>query len=474
MDINSSRHSSIISETLKLSGLVKIPLDDKLTFEMITNGDTGAVFQLENAGIRPLLRKYKPVRILDLADIIAIFRSGAYRKNNNLLDHPIYQEQIIELICRCSGFNIEHAQKMISSLIKKNNSDIINFRNDFINGCFGKGTDLYKAGEIFSNIASASAVSITKAHAADYAYEAYYSAYLKANRPLEFYTVTLNNNIDFTTKMNDYLLDILLMKKYLNIKVLKIDINKSSTFFKISGNDIRSGLAVVKQVGIKLSRSITIERSKNGDFSDIVNFIIRMTGRGLHLKAMENLIKSGAFDFSNVQRSALLNILPDIMKLSSKIINTDQASLFEVDEQIPEMGHLLSRYPEIKDRISECSGMETEATGLYLLGLPLDIVKEQLKEYTFDKISDKRNDKDMTFAGHLYSLKIIKTRNGSHMARASFADYSSKTDIIIYPAVYQKYKEIIDDNRIYVVKGKYSSDIIEVNQLFLFRELIKS
>ncbi len=499
---------SVINETMRRSEIKIIPDNDQNTFDLLAEGNTTAVFQLESNITRELLKKLKPQSINEISDIIALcrpvsFKSGLTEKyinhknqklNFNKVDELdsiasdthglfIYQEQLLRLMHEKAGLDWDKIENLKKSLFTKNNTHIITLKDEIIQSCVSNGLEFEQANRLFAILVDFGSFSINKAHSTVYALYAYTCAYLKNHHPLEYYISSINNNHGNEDRINRYLMDLRFHNKIYLFHTLSIDINYSKTLCSKENGNIRCGLAFVKYVGTKLSREIVRERNKNGEYKDFIDFYFRLKDRGLHLKSIEFLIKAGVFDKYGYSRKLLLSILPDISSFFSKKQSNEEGSLFTDYSSIPEIKTLINRRLAVQstgdnnlnnfnDSKEDKFRFEFEATDLFISHHPLDRYLDYLKEHQFDKIENLDRLSYGSFIGYLYKIRSVKTRNGSTMAFSQFSDRTGSTEVVFFPKVYLKFLQILKNNIIYLIKGKIDGEKIIAEQVFLFETII--
>ncbi len=477
--INIVRHTKNIEIDLD-----KLPLDDKKVYEMLSRGNTAGVFQLESAGMRNLLTELQPESFQDVAAIIGLYRPGPlgsgaaeeFIKSKNgqkeihylhpalkpILDETygiiLYQEQAMQIAQQLAGFSLAQADILRKAMGKKKQDVMAAQRESFIQGCVKNGIDKITAGKIFDEISYFAGYGFNKAHTAAYAVIAYQTAYLKAHFPVEFMAALLTSVIDNADKVAYYISECSRM----GIEVLPPDINESYENFTVVSNKIRFGLTAVKNVGQNVARAIIKARKEKGKFVSFTDFAEKVSG-DLNKKAVESLIKSGAFSSIGAKRSQLLAIyettLTNIQKQQKQNMK-NQISIFDILDDTPSFKETLPDMPEYPK--VELLAMEKEMLGIYLSGHPLLEHEEELARnvtfYSKDK-NDPTTVQDnmaVTMGGLLTEIKTKVTKNNNLMAFATLEDLTGTIEIIIFPTIFEKYKSyLFTDSKIYV-KGRLS------------------
>ncbi len=380
----------------------KIPLDDPLTYKMLSEGKSVGVFQLESAGMRDVLRKLRPDNIDDIIALISLYRPGpmdnipAYIARKHKLEDPdylhpmleevlketygviIYQEQVMQIAQIMGGYSLGGADLLRRAMGKKIASEMDKQRDIFVKGALNNKVEKSQASYIFDLVAKFAGYGFNKSHAAAYAMISYRTAYLKANYPVEFFAASMNLEISDTDKINTFVQDI----REHNITILPPDINKSFTYFvpeKLTGvlgeiYGIRYALAACKNVGVNVILNLEDERAKNGEFTSVFDLVARLGSGNLNKRMIENLIRAGAFDSLNKNRRQLFDNVELFLKYTgnnSKQKESVQSSLFDLLGEVENKGF----YPELK-AVNEWEQTvklqeEFQSLGLYLDQHPL-------------------------------------------------------------------------------------------------------
>jgi DNA polymerase-3 subunit alpha len=307
--------------------------------------------------------------------------------------------------------------------------------------------------------------AFNKSHAAAYAVVAFQTAYLKRYYPVEFMAALLNSFVDNTDKVAFY---VQVLKK-MGIQVLPPDINESYSYFTVVNGKIRFGLAAVKNVGLNATLEIVEDRKKKGRYTSIIDFFERIDEMQLNKKAVESLIKAGAFDSFGVYRSQLLAVYEGIMESIHRSREKNikgQISLFESDEESHKIDYSL---PDIKEfSKGVILSMEKETMGLYISGHPLDEYQDDIQRIANCTTRDLKNsddsfakksafdDQDVVLVGIVENKKIKFTKNNNMMAFVNLADLYGTIEVIVFPAVYERYSKFLSEDLPVIIKGKVS------------------
>lgn len=469
-----------------------VPDNDPATFQMLAEGKTQGVFQLESAGITGVCINMKPTSIEDMTAIVALYRPGPMdsipRFIANKLDprkityktpllEPIlkvtygcivYQEQVIEIFRSLGGYTMGQADNIRRAISKKKMKVIDAERNVFvygdkeqgIPGAVAKGVPEQVAQSIYDEIVDFANYAFNKAHAVCYAVVSYQTAYLKCHYPKQYMAALMTSVLDSATKISGYIAEC----KDLGIATLPPDVNHSIDSFAVEGDSIRFGLGAVKNVGRGLIRSMVAKREQDGPFLSLEDFIQRM-GDELNKRALENFIKCGAMDCFGHHRSEMLAVFDTMMDsiAASRKKNLDgQIGLFEMLQdtenavQIP--------IPKLNEmNKADLMLMEKETTGIYLSGHPMDDYRHLLKGThvvpigaLMDEESAYQDDQIVSVAGVVQTIKMKTTRNNSMMAYVTLEDDTASIEMLAFSNVLNQYGGYLKENQPVVIVGRLS------------------
>ncbi len=453
--------------------LQTIPIDDKKTYEMLSQGHCVGVFQFESSGMRETIKKIEPDNIGDLIALGSLYRPGPmdnipsyinrkHEKEEIDYVHPlletvlketygiiVYQEQVMEIAQILANYTLGEADLLRRAMGKKIKEEMEAQRNKFITGCVDNNIDRGKAEEIFNLVNKFASYGFNKSHAAAYAYISFQTAYLKANYTLEFITSSINLEIDNTDKIYVFIIE---AKKF-DIGILLPDVNYSKSEFIIEDKKIRFGLAGLKGVGKKAIDLMVEEREKNGKYKDIFDFVERLSDIGLSKKILENLIKSGAFDNFGINRSSLLLNMNILLKHAiSKNHNEDQLDLFFDASSDFKFRPKLEECEEWDEK--ERLGAEFESFGYYISTHPIEkykcfFEKLNISEATdIDKIESSLS--KIKLIGVLISKKIRSTPRGKY-AFLQISDLKGIIDLAIFDEalLYNSNELLVEGNSLY-------------------------
>ena len=507
MDFLGLRNLSIIKSTLEMIrwrtgeelDIDNLALDDTTTYELLSSGETAGVFQLESSGMRNVLKDLKPEKLEDVIAVVALYRPGPMEQIPTFIEskhgripveypHPdleevlretygviVYQEQIMEIASRMAGFSLGQAD-ILRRAIGKKKKDILDEQEAlFINGCVEKGYTRELGEELYALILKFASYGFNKSHAAAYALISYYTAYLKANHPVEYMASLLTASVNNSDKVALYISDC----RKQGLEILPPDINESFTYFTVVGDrQIRFGLAAVKNVGLGAIDSIVKNREEE-PFVSLRDFCSRVDLRLCNKKVLESLIKSGALD-SLGARAQLLNILDEVIaegQSLQKAKNNGQTTVFSfMDNQVT--GHLEDNLPDIPEfSQKEKLALEKEMTGLYISGHPLDqyrVLLEQIpRRVNCAELKEmEKENGNLSVGGMIRKVRSIYTKKGQPMAFLTLEDLTGTVEVVVFPSLYEQCREILEDDRVIIAKGR--ADIKEEEEVKIIGDEIKA
>ncbi|HET7059991.1 MAG TPA: DNA polymerase III subunit alpha [Candidatus Saccharimonadales bacterium] len=467
--------------------LGEIPNDDEKTFELLQRGDTTGVFQFESSGMKRYLKELKPTVFEDVATMGALYRPGPMVQIPNFIqgkNNPghvkylhkslepvlsetygamVYQEQIIKLLQMVAGYSAGEAD-LVRKAIGKKKRDIMKAEEPkFINGCLKQGLTKAQAEKLWGQIQPFADYSFNKAHATCYGQISYWTAYLKAHYPAEFMAALMTSDYDDTDRLAIEITEC----KHMGITVLPPDVNESFVEFAVVPNkqEIRFGLAAIKNVGTGAVEEILRARHE-GSFKDLEDFLRRVNSTVVNRKAMESLIKAGAFDRFE-ERGVLLHNLERIMAFTSRLqkqASSGQTDLFGSlgDDASAQSEH--RQQLELQTPPTELDGhqqlqWERELLGLYLSRHPLETFEAFLAEQTvpLNSLEAGHEGQMVTIGGIVTSVRDITTKNGRRMAFIKLEDHFGELEIILFPGGYEQHAALLQQDKIVLIRGKVNS-----------------
>lgn len=492
MDFLGLRNLTIISKTLKMVknrhgldiDINSIPLDDKKTYKMLTKGETAGVFQLESSGMKKLVRDLKPTVFEDLGALVALFRPGPLesgmvtdfveRKHGRqkiTYAHPllepilkdtygtiVYQEQIMQIFQTLAGYSLGGADMVRRMMGKKKIEEMAKQKEKFIEGAGKNGMLAKDATELFEQIEKFAEYCFNRSHSAAYAFVAYQTAYLKAHYTVEYLSALLSSVAGDQDKTQAYIEEAL---KY-GIKVLPPDINKSYSEFTPDENNIRFGLASIKQVGEIVVEAIITEREENGGFESIYDFCKRVDSKCSNKRVMEGLIKAGAFSNIEKSRKQLLDNLEYIVSTANKEAaakELGQGSLFDTMDCEAPAFQLAGNDEEFDDK--QVQSFEKEFLGFYVTSHPLSSIRDKLPFLMTHKISEINEIADgkmVTICGLITAVKQIPTKKDptKFIKFITIEDLTGKIEIVCFHKKLVEYDSFLQSEHKVIISGRVS------------------
>ena len=465
-----------------------LPLDDEKTYRMIAAGHTVGLFQLESSGMTDLVRQMKPSNIEDIVAAAALYRPGPMENITIYLEakhggapnypHPdlepvlrdtygimIYQEQVQQVAAAMAGFTLGEADMLRRAIGKKDHELMDTYRKRFVEGCAAKGHAEALALDLYGQIEKFAGYGFNRAHSAAYGYIIYQTAYLKANHPVEYMAALLSSMTGGKTGRKDSAAQYIAEARRLGIAVLPPDVNESRADFTDLPGTIRFGLGAVKNVGGAAVDSILAARDQGGPFSSLTDFCQRVDLHVCNRRALESLIKAGAFGSLGVARARLLAGLEDCMKAGqarSQQQARGQRSLLDLLGPGPSSAQASAAdpLPDVQEFANrELLAQEKEVLGLYISGHPLEAFTEQLHQRTHSIASlRERSDGDRcTVGGIVAGLRRTTTKKGDPMAFVTLEDLTGQTEVVLFHKLYAAAdKSLIQPDALLLVRGRVS------------------
>lgn len=508
MDFLGLRNLTVIADAEKMIrrrnpgfSMDAVDVNDDATYKMLASGDTLGVFQLESAGMTSVVVGLVPHSIEEITAVVALYRpgpmdsipryiQGKHRNETVRYKHPllreileitygciVYQEQVMEIFRKLAGYSLGRADVVRRAMSKKKMSVLQKERENFLHGnpaeniagCIAHGVSEEIGNSLFDEILDFANYAFNKAHAAAYAVVSFQTAFLKCHYPGEFMAALLTSVLDMTAKVSEYIAEC----RKMGIPVLPPDINESDDGFTVVDGKIRFGLVAVKNIGRKFILEVMGERDRNGRFHSLQDFCERMFNRELNRRAVENLIKCGAFDAFG-RRSALLQtfnlILDNIASLKNKNLE-GQIDFFSMGELTPKQEIPLPDVPEFTRKVR--IGYEKEVTGIYLSGHPMDDYHERIRSLSLTRISQilavenegatasgenpaVADGQEVLLAGIVAKVRLKSTRSESIMAYVELEDEGGTVELIVFPKTLERSEPVLKEDAAVLVGGRVS------------------
>ena len=472
-----NKTQKLINKKNKKFSIEKINYQDKKVFDLLSSGNTVGLFQLESSGMKDALINMKPTELEDIIALVALYRPGPmsnipiYNDCKNGFKEPdyihplleeilkptygviIYQEQVMQIAQKLSGFSAGEADILRKAIGKKKRAEVEKQKERFINGAVKNGIQKDVAAGIFLKIEPFAEYGFNKSHAAAYAIIAYQTAFLKTHYTSEFFAASMTMDISNQKKLGEFYEEI----NRLQIKVIRPNINKCFADFRSDDNNFYYALGAVKNVGYEAISNIVNERHLNGTFKSINDFVNRVNPKDINKLQLEGLVKAGAFDDINNNRAAIYNAIPNLILKSKSLLENkiaNQIDLFKDDKITDE--DVIENVDDwdFQNRLSK----EFLSVGFFVSDHPLNAFKDLFDEHNIINFSDFSKKIDLKKANIAATvLKVLerKTNKGLPYAIVKFSDLSNVFELFVF-------SEILENNREILKEG--SSLILELSK----------
>ena len=457
----------LIKKRIKDFNIENINFEDQKVFDLLSSGKTVGLFQVESAGMREALIQMKPNHIEDIIALVALYRPGPMSNIPTYNDckhgkqapdylHPlledilkptygviIYQEQVMQIAQKLSGFTAGQADLLRRAMGKKKRAELEKQKQNFIIGAVNNGISKDIAAGIFLKIEPFAEYGFNKSHAAAYAIISYQTAFLKTYYPKEFIAASMTMDISNQNKLSEFYEEL----KRLNIEILRPDINECFADFKNHDEKFCYALGGIKAVGYEAISNIVQERLKNGKFKSISDFLNRVNPKDINKLQLEGLVKAGAFDSLNANRQSLFNSIPNLITKSKNIFENKSANQIDLfGENENQENEILTDTQdwEFEERLSK----EFEAVGFFISDHPLNQYKEVFDDYDiidFQTLNNDDNIKNKNIASTLLKVQERKTAKGNTYAVLKLTDLSSVFELFIFSDILELNREILKE-----------------------------
>jgi DNA polymerase-3 subunit alpha len=466
--------------------LTLLPLDDTETYALFARGDTSGIFQFESHGMRDILKRYQPTRMEDLTALNALYRPGPIQggmidefiackhgKKKVSYDLPeleeilsetwgviVFQEQVMKIANRIAGFTLGEADILRSAMGKKKIEVMAAQREKFLTGCAARKVASKKAEKLFDLMEEFALYGFPKAHSCAYALLAYQTAYLKVHFPVEFMAAMLSSEAGNTEKVVKYINE----ARGLGIRVLPPCVLESGLYFTPVGDDIRFGLAAIKNVGENTAKAISEARTGGVKFRDMFSFCEAIEPRCLNKRVLESLVKSGALDCLGASRGRLFAAIDQAImrgQKNSQAKAVGQGGLFLAGSSSAHSQAVTwheSSLPEAEDWTEEqlLTG-EYSTLGFYISGHPMDKYAGRLKDLNAIELSTmeaRRNGEEIVVAGIIVQSRPMRSRRGARWTILTLQDRTGVIEALVFPEAFQKLETILKANTPLLAKGR--------------------
>ncbi len=523
MDFLGLRNLTVIRDALRMikenHGVdidwAELGFDDPEVYKLIADGNTKGVFQLESGGMTDFMKNLRPTCFEDIVAGIALYRPGPMDSIPRYIEnkkHPdnikyvdphlkpildvtygclIYQEQVMQIVRDLGGYSFGRSDLVRRAMSKKKMDVMLKEKEYFINGkkgddgsteiagCVANGVPASAAEVIFEDMVTFASYAFNKSHAAAYAVISYETAYLKCHYPVEFMAALMTSMAGDAKHTADYVRNCREMK----IPLDPPSVLKSGKYYTAKDGRIRFGLLSVKNVGEGIIDAIIEARKDESATKDIYSFIAAVDAGELNRKAVESLIRAGAFDDINGNRAVLMAVCDDAVKRAQRIAKQagkDQISLFQLEE-FEDEAISAPELPKVADFSNDIKlGMEKEMLGVYLSGHPLDEYADLIRDNTTagtseltgggEEFTSGGDDADsmvintsrfkdgdrVIMAGMVSGVRTMITRRSQEMARMTLEDFDGVIDVIVFPKVYERKRNLVANDMIVAVSGRVS------------------
>ena len=477
--------------------MLNIDFNDPKVMEMIGNGNTEGVFQLESAGMKSFMKELKPETLEDIIAGISLYRPGPmdfiprYLKGKNdrssiRYECPqlepilkptygciVYQEQVMQIVRDLAGYTLGRSDLVRRAMSKKKESVMMKERKNFVSGneeegvrgCVANGIPEQVANHIFDEMTDFAKYAFNKSHAACYAYVALQTAWLKYYYPKEFMAALMTSVLDNIGKVSEYIL----VCRQMGIRILPPDVNEGESGFSVSGDGIRFGLSAIRSVGTGVADQVVRERKSGGPYRSLEDFIERLSSREVNRRTLESFVKAGAMDSLPGNRKQKMLIIPELLDKKNSRKNTvpGQMTLFDLAGEAEKESFRTAMPATGEFDREDLLAFEKEILGIYLSGHPLDqyaerwqsVVTAKTTDFLVDPetgVSPARDGSRQTIGGLITGKTVKTTRNNQVMAFVTIEDLVGSVEVICFPRDYETYKSMLNPEEKVFVQGRVS------------------
>lgn len=479
-------NQQLVSAGQELIDIASLPLDDKATYDILKQGKTTAIFQLESSGMKELIKNLQPDQFEDIVALVALYRPGPLgagmekvycdRKHgkeptvyvhdllepilNNTYGIILYQEQVMEIAQVMAGYSLGGADILRRAMGKKKLEEMAKQRAIFEAGAAERDVSAKIAKEVFDLMEYFAAYGFNKSHSAAYALVAYQTAWLKAHYASQFMAACMSADMENTDKV------VILLNEAneMGLTVQHPDINLCHyQFYAKDGQHIVYGLGAIKGIGRPVIESIIEAREHGGSFKDLYDLCARVDVKKVNRRALEALIRAGALDDLGVHRASLvqsIDLALDAASQQHRSAAAGQNDMFGISAPA-EAVQTYQNVPEWKKE--DLLAAEKETLGLYLSGHPIDMYIQELDQFTSCRLVDidvgqAKGKKPVTLAGLVVGARTMNTKSGSRMAFLLLDDKTARVEVGVFGELYDQRRDVIHKDKVLVVKGKASHD----------------
>lgn len=474
--------------------IMQIPLEDPASFKLLQSAETTAVFQLESRGMKDLIKRLQPDCFEDIIALVALFRPGPLQSGmvdnfinrkhgREAISYPdaqyqhewlqpileptygiiLYQEQVMQIAQELAGYTLGGADMLRRAMGKKKPEEMAKQREIFQDGSIGKGVDGELSMKIFDLVEKFAGYGFNKSHSAAYALVSYQTAWLKTHYPAPFMAAVMSSELQNTDKIVIFVEECRAMGLALKLP----DVNEGQYMFTVNeDNEIVYGLGAIKGLGEGPVESILNARQSGGEFADLFDFCGRTEPRKCNRRAIDALIRSGAFDSLNVPRWVLMASVEDALKAAEQSASNRDSGIEDLfGEVVPSGsnggGDVYSDFRNVREWSGrERLAGEKETLGLYVTGHPIDEYEQEIRKFAPTRIADLRANKqgNQVLAGLIVDIRTMRTKRGDTMAILRLDDRSARIEVTVYAEAYNANRELLSKDSIVIVEGAVAHD----------------
>ena len=467
--------------------IARIPMDDAKVFQLLCRGDTTAIFQLESRGMKELIRRLKPNSFEDIVALVALFRPGPLqsgmvddfinRKHGRAkveYPHPdlepilkntygviLYQEQVMQIAQVLANYSLGGADLLRRAMGKKKPEEMEKQREIFLKGTGDRGIECQLANSIFDLMEKFAGYGFNKSHSAAYALVSYQTAFLKTYYPAEFMAAVLSSDMDNTDKVVPLIEEC----RRMGLIVRPPDVNAGSFKFSVKAGEAIYGLGAIKGLGEGPIAQLVEAREADGPFTDLFDFCRRVGTGKVNRRAIEALIRAGAFDSLNEQRWVLMSSLEDAVGQADQEARNEAVGMDDMFGLGDGAGLQAGNDPYQHHRTAACWSErdvlrgEKETLGLYLTGHPIDWYADDLHGLGAQALENlERTKESVRVAGLVVSLRVIRNKRGESFGIVTLDDRTGRIDITVFADLFADCREKLADDALVVVDGDVSFD----------------
>ncbi|MEE4659735.1 MAG: DNA polymerase III subunit alpha [Halieaceae bacterium] len=469
-----------------------IPMDDEATFALLQSARTTAVFQLESRGMKDLIDRLKPDCFEDIVALVALFRPGPLQSGmvdnfinrkhgREAISYPdpqyqhewlkpileptygiiLYQEQVMQIAQELAGYTLGGADLLRRAMGKKKPEEMAKQREVFERGAAEKGVDPQLAIKIFDLVEKFAGYGFNKSHSAAYALVSYQTAWLKTHYPAQFMAAVMSSELQNTDKIVTFVDEC----QSMGLPLKHPDVNVGEFMFTVNpAGEIIYGLGAIKGLGEGPIGAILEAREIGGPFTDLFDFCARTDARRVNRRAVEALIRSGAFDSLGEDRAVLWSALEEALGAAQQNAANASAGITDMfGGAVPDAdgGDVYARHRNARPWLpKQTLTGEKETLGLWITGHPFDEYEAELRRIAPTRLAELRPDgsRSQTVTGLVVSMRTMKTKRGDTMAVLSIDDRSARLEVTLFGDVYSEYRELLVKDSILIIEGTVAVD----------------